>query len=89
MPYDNKYGRVTLENQRNVGDDEPVVVFRAQDKLLPKVLKVYRFFCELAGSPQNHLDLLDDTAAKVKAWQKANTSKVPSSDGFDIKRRDA
>ena len=50
MPYDLKYGQVTLENQRNIADDEPVIVFRAQDRLLPKLLKVYRYFCELAAN---------------------------------------
>lgn len=82
MPIDNKYGRVTLENQRNIGDDEPVVVFRAQDALLPKLLKVYRYFCDLAGSPQHHLELIDESAAKVKAWQTNNRTQVPRSEGL-------
>lgn len=37
MAIDLKYGRVTLENA-DIGEDEPVVVFRARDALLPKVL---------------------------------------------------
>jgi hypothetical protein len=82
MPIDNKYGRVTLERQRNIGDDEPVVVFRAQDRLLPKLLKVYRYFCELAGSPQNHLDLIDQSAQLVKDWQATNRTQTPRSEGF-------
>jgi hypothetical protein len=82
MPIDNKYGRVTLENQRNIGDDEPVVVFRAQDRLLPKLLKVYRYFCELAGSPQRHLAAIDEAAAVIKAWQAENPTRTPSSDGL-------
>jgi hypothetical protein len=83
MPIDNKYGRVTLENQRNIGDDEPVVVFRAQDRLLPKVLKVYRILCEVAGSPENHLRAIDAAAANVKAWQAENKTQTPQSKGFD------
>lgn len=83
MPFDNKYGRVTLENQRNIADDEPVIVFRAQDRLLPKLLKVYRYFCELAGSPENHLAAIDDTAATIKAWQAEHQTKVPTSTGYD------
>lgn len=82
MPIDSKYGRVTLENQRNIGDDEPVVVFRAQDSLLPKLLKVYRYFCELAGSPAHHLAAIDQAAVDVKAWQASNRAKVPTSDGL-------
>lgn len=83
MPYDLKYGRVTLENQRNVGDDEPVIVFRAKDRLLPKLLKVYRYFCELAGSPDNHLAAIDDTAQNIKAWQFQNGTQVPQSTGYN------
>jgi hypothetical protein len=80
MPIDNKYGRVTLENQRRIGDDEPVVIFRAQDRLLPKVLKIYHILCELAGSPEHHLTAIDEAAAKVKEWQASNRTKTPSSD---------
>jgi hypothetical protein len=83
MPFDNKYGRVTLERQRNIGDDEPVIVFRAQDRLLPKLLKVYRYFCELAGSPDNHLRLIDESAAQIKAWQATNRTQTPQSKGFE------
>lgn len=82
MPIDRKYGRVILENQRNVGDDEPVIVFRAQDRLLPKLLKVYRYMCELAGSPENHLAAIDDTAGVIKAWQAEHTTKTPTSTGY-------
>lgn len=79
MAVDGKYGRVTLEHS-TIGEDEPVVVFRAQDRLLPKVLKVYRIMCELAGSPAHHLELIDQTAARVKAWQAENHTQIPRSD---------
>lgn len=80
MAIDNKYGRVTLEHG-NIGDDEPVVVFRAQDKLLPKVLAYYRLFCWKAGSPAVHLALIDDTLRIIERWQKHNNVKVPESAG--------
>lgn len=83
MPIDKKYGRVILENQRNIGDDELVFVFRAKDAMLLKVLKVYRYFCELAGSPENHLAAIDDNAEAIKAWQFQNGSQVPQSAGYD------
>lgn len=81
MAIDSKYGRVTLE-KGSIGVDEPVVVFRAQDRLLPKLLKVYSYFCELAGSPQRHLEAIDRAAAAVKEWQRSHTTKTPSSDGL-------
>jgi len=81
MPIDLKYGRVTVE-RGTIGDDEPVVVFRAQDRLLPKLLKVYRYFCELADSPAHHLQAIDDAAMMVKAWQADHPTKTPSSDSL-------
>lgn len=81
MAYDRKYGMVTTE-YGDIGQEEPVVVFRAQDKLLPKLLKMYRILCELAGSPQHHLDIIHDTAMVVKQWQREHPSRVPNSDKF-------
>jgi hypothetical protein len=78
MGIDNKYGQVIVPNS-TIGENEPVVVFRAQDKLLPDLLKVYRIMCKLAGSPERHLDLIHDSAEKVRAWQAENFTKVPES----------
>jgi transposase-like protein len=79
MAIDSKYGRVTTE-RGTLGEDEQVVVFRAQDRLLPKLLKVYRYFCELAGSPAHHLEMIDEAAMAVKAWQAENHTQIPRSD---------
>lgn len=81
MGIDGKYGRVTTE-RGTIGDDEPVVVFRAQDALLPRLLDIYRFLCEIAGSPSRHLKLIKETAQTVKGWQAQNKTKVPSSDSM-------
>ena len=80
MPLDAKYGKVTLE-YGTIGEDEPVVVFRAQDILLPKVLMYYHLFCLKEGSPRRHLDLILDSLDKIKAWQKKNpaTTRTPNS----------
>jgi hypothetical protein len=78
---DRKYGRVTLE-RGTIGEDEPVVVFRAQDRLLPGVLALYRQLCEGEGSPPRHLELIDGTIDAVLAWQAANPTKIPSSDAL-------
>lgn len=81
MAIDFKYGQVTLE-RGTIGDTEPVVVFRAQDRLLPQLLKVYRCLCELAGSPERHLQAIDDAAHAVYVWQTWNPSKTPTSDSL-------
>lgn len=87
MAIDLKYGRVSTEHG-TIGEDEPVVVFRAQDRLLPKLLKVYRYFCDLAGSPAHHLEAIDNAAAAVKAWQANHPPKTPSSDSLALTTQD-
>jgi hypothetical protein len=81
MPRDRKYGQVTLENQRNIGADEPVFVFRYQDLFLLPILRSYRQLCVLGGSPAEHIDLLDEVMDDVQRWQQLNGSKVPTSSG--------
>lgn len=76
MAIDAKYGRVTLEHG-SIGEDEPVIVFRAQDSLLPKLLAYYHLFCLKAGSPRPHLDLILSSREKVLEWQTKNQSRVP------------
>ena len=79
MGIDRKYGQVTTQ-YGTIGEFEPVVVFRAQDRLLPGLLEAYRQMCADAGSPDHHLQLITDTAYSVAAWQADNATKVPASD---------
>ncbi len=83
MPVDKKYGQVELENPRSVGEDEPVVVFRAKDKLLPNLLETYYYMCKTAGSPENHLAGIVDTLEDIRQWQFENDTQVPQSAGYD------
>jgi hypothetical protein len=79
MGYNLKYGNITTEFG-NIGENEPVMVFRAQDKLLPKVLAYYHLFCLKEGSPRRHLDIILDTKDAVEQWQQKNKTKVPTSE---------
>lgn len=81
MAVDSKYGRVTTE-RGDIGEDEPVVVFRAQDRLLGKVLGYYHLFCLKAGSPRHHLDAIMDARQRVIDWQAEHRTKTPSSDSL-------
>jgi hypothetical protein len=83
MAVDGKYGHVTLE-RGDVGEDEPVVVFRAQDAILPDVLRYYRLRCAEQGSPQHHLNLLEETIRRVRGWQEGHPTKVPTSDSLAL-----
>lgn len=75
MPQDLKYGAVTLE-RRTIPDDEGVFVFRYRDAMLPGALARYREDCERAGSPQHHLEQIDEGIAAVAQWQAANPDRV-------------
>lgn len=78
MGIDGKYGRVTTE-RGTIGDDEPVIVFRAQDELLSMVLTHYYELCVRAGSPHHHLQRVATTLTEVLEWQAINKTKVPES----------
>lgn len=82
MAIDNKYGNVVLEHG-DIGENEPVVVFRARDILLTEVLDAYHEMCKSEGSPKRHLDLIVETQKKVMEWQVDNfrETKVPDSEG--------
>lgn len=79
MAIDRKYGAVTLE-RGSVAADEPVVVFRAQDRLLPDLLDVYEEMCELAGSPPAHLEGIRATRERIVDWQDTHHTQTPQSD---------
>lgn len=76
MAYDPKYGHVTLE-RGTVADDERVVVFRAQDELLPRLLASYWHLCKDAGVDEHHLDVIARTIEDVDQWQERHFTKLP------------
>lgn len=82
MPLDNKYGKVTLE-KGTVGEDEPVFIFRAQDKLLPDLLQAYYVLCSDVKSPARHLEKILEGKQQIEKWQEENFTKIPSSDPVD------
>lgn len=82
MAIDGKYGRVTTE-RGTIGEDEPVFVFRAQDRLLPNVLGFYYDICNSEGSPPHHLDGIARREQEIREWQSENTTKLPTSDMLD------
>lgn len=83
MAFDTKYGKVTTEFG-TIGEDEPVIVFRARDANVLDMLANYWGLCKAAGSPQHHLDLIDKTMKTIEAWQEENHDqvKVPDSNAY-------
>ncbi len=78
MAIDNKYGKVTLEHG-TIGEDEPVVVFRARDLFLPTVLLRYHRLCSDSSSPNRHLGLILESRNQILLWQEKNGYRVPNS----------
>jgi len=76
LAYSHKYGKVTLEKS-TIGEDEPVVVFRAKDKLLPQVLAHYHLICLNSGCEDDHLNAILTRYREIKDWQNNNNIKLP------------
>ncbi len=83
MGFDGKYGKVTTEFG-DIPESEPVLVFRAQDRLLPAVLFEYHRLADAFGSPEKHLGLIRAARERVLEWQAENPTKVPASAGHDL-----
>lgn len=83
MVIDHRYGRITFEDG-TVGEDEPVVVFRAKDVSLPKLLAYYIVLCMEAGCQEDYIDSAQDARDRVISWQETNNDRVavPSKSAF-------
>ncbi len=79
MGYDGKYGKVTTEHGE-IPDDEPVIVFRGRDRIVPAMLRFYLEMCEANGSPSRHLDLIQRSAANITRWQQDHPGQVRTPD---------
>ncbi len=76
---DGKYktdGNITKIDGTPIPDDEPLVLFRAKDKLLPQVLENYKKLCQDAGCQPQQVETLSPLIQQVKDWQTANQDKV-------------
>lgn len=76
---DGKYktsGDITKQDGTPVPEDEPLILFRAKDKLLPELLGHYLEQCRAAGSPEQHLSTLQQRIDAIKQWQAANPDRV-------------
>ncbi len=76
---DSKYktsGDITKLDGTPIPEDEPLILFRGHDKLLPELLESYLEQCRAAGSPQPHLSTLQQRIDAVKQWQAGNPDKV-------------
>jgi hypothetical protein len=69
--YDEKFGRCLIVKTSNgdvVPDDEPLILFRARDRLAVRVLEFYRQISLEDGCNDFHFDLLDKRIEEFKKF---------------------
>ena len=86
MGYSVKYGKVTTEHG-DIPDDEPVIVFRAQDALSTEILHGYLALCAEKGSPPRHLSLVAAALSRFLAWQGEHAQQVKMPDSESSRER--
>ncbi len=59
-----------------IGEDEPVMLFRAQDRLFKKVLDHYRTLLEIAGK-SDMAALVTEHIVRATEWEKWHETKTP------------
>jgi hypothetical protein len=66
-------------------EDEPLIIFRAKDKLSVPMMLAYAELCRAAGCDAGQLELLYRRIADFLAWQKDHPElmKIPSSEPGD------
>jgi len=60
-----------------VGDDEPVFVLRAADRIAPTVVVAWAKMAEAVGVSDGKIDEAYALAAQMLVWQDKNGCKVP------------
>lgn len=76
---DEKYqtdGDITKLDGTPIPTDEPLILFRGKDKLLPELLKRYQELCQQAGSPAGQIESLQKRIDTIIEWQTSNPDKL-------------
>lgn len=73
-------GDLTKNDGTPIPEDEPLVLFRGHDKVLPDLLEHYNQLCQENGSPPAQIEAMDQLIAKIKQWQADNPDKVKVAD---------
>lgn len=60
-----------------IGEDEPVMLFRAKDRLMPHVLEAYRSLLSAASADPTMIDAVALHIARVNKWQLRNRTQTP------------
>ena len=67
MAVDTKYGRVTVERGK-LPEEEPVFLFRGQDRLAPQVVRYYADLVEQETGNHAFAEAVRAEAQRLEAW---------------------
>jgi len=63
--------------QEKIGDDEPVFVLRAKDRVAPLAVSTWAGMASLAGARPNKIRGAMEQADAMSQWQLKNGDKIP------------
>jgi hypothetical protein len=73
---DSKFFVEVREGRTPLGEDEPVFVFRGQDRLMLRALTAYAEACRGEGCSPQHCEGVDTAVTQIHAWQQANLTRT-------------
>ncbi|MDB5178530.1 MAG: hypothetical protein JWN01_473 [Patescibacteria group bacterium] len=76
---DTKYqtsGDITKLDGTPIPADEPLMLFRGRDKLLPQLLDHYKVLRINAGSSEKFIKILQKQIDAIKQWQANNPDRI-------------
>ena len=77
MRSDGKFTVEQLPGHDPLHPDEPIIVFRGRDVVLPGLLRLYADTCETLGSPEQHVTSARTKMDEVMAFQNEHGFKIP------------
>lgn len=73
-------GDITKNDGTPIPDNEPLMLFRGQDRLLPDLIDQYAEMCASAGGLEENIQALKEKAESVREWQRNNPDSVKTPD---------
>ena len=65
------------EGSTPIGEDEPVMLFRAKDKYFCEVLTRYAYMLEVGGADMKMVKAVHAQVQEARVWQEKNGSALP------------
>jgi hypothetical protein len=69
--------RIGIPEYDKAAPDEELFVLRAQDSFAPEVVLLWAQTAKMRGCPQQKVEDARRAAARMRAWQEINGSKLP------------